>query len=80
MTENWAMIWHQAMTRSFLNGRAFGHNKTVVFTVPAPVSGEKLRVRFSNRFGSEPYEIGSLCVYTGGKSCQMTVNHPNHSF
>lgn len=73
MTEIWTMIWHQAMTRSFLNGKAFGHDKTVVFTVSAPVSGKRLRIRFSNRFGSVPGIIGSLRLYTGGHGYQVTM-------
>ncbi len=74
MEKKWAMIWHQAMTHSFLNGKAFGRNRTVVFTVPAPVSGEGLRIRFSNRFGTAPAEIGALRVFAGGRSCAVTVN------
>ena len=73
MSPHWAMIWHQAMTRSFLSGKAFGWNKTVVFTIPAPASGTQLRVRFSNRFGSEPYEIGAMRVFAGGQSCPVTL-------
>lgn len=73
MTDRWSMIWHQAMTRSFLNGKAFGHNKTVVFTVPAPVSGKMLRIRFSNRFGTVPGQIGSMRLYAGGHGCQVTM-------
>ena len=38
MALHWATIWHQAMTRSFFNGKAFGWNKTVVFPFPAPAS------------------------------------------
>ena len=74
MQQHWSMIWHQAMTRSFLSGKAFGWNKTVVFTLSAPVSGDSLRIRFSNRFGAAPYEIGALRVFAGGKSCPVTLN------
>ena len=62
MELHWSMIWHQAITCSFLNGKTFGRNKTVVFTLSAPVSGDSLRIRFSNRFGDVPYEIGALRV------------------
>ena len=74
MSPHWATIWRQAMTRSFLNGRAFGWNKTVVFTIPVPASGTQLRVRFSNRFGSESYEIGGVRVFSAGKSCPVTLH------
>ncbi len=74
MEMHWAAVWHQAVTRSFLNGKAFGRNKTSVFTFPAPVSGEQLRIRFSNRYGTEPYEIGSLRVFSGGRSCPVTLD------
>ncbi len=74
MERHWSMIWHQAMTRSFLNGKAFGWNKTVVFTFSAQVTWDKLRIRFSNRFGAAPYAIGSMRVFAGGKSCPVTVD------
>ena len=74
MQRHWSLIWHQAMTRSFLSGKAFAWNKTVVFSIPAPVSGDELRIRFSNRFGAAPYAIGSLRVFAGGKSCPVTLN------
>ena len=74
MEQHWSMIWHQAMTRFFLKGKAFGRNKTVVFTLSAPVSGDKLRIRFSNRFGSAPYAIGALRVFASGKSCLVTLD------
>lgn len=74
MQQHWCMIWHQAMTRSFLSGKAFGWNKTVVFTLSMPVSGDSLRIRFSNRFGAAPYAIGALRVFAGGKSCPVTLN------
>ncbi len=74
MNSHWATIWRQAMTRSFLNGKAFGWNKTVAFTIPVPASGTQLRLRFSNRFGSTPYEIGAVRVFAAGKSCPITLN------
>ena len=74
MEQHWAPIWHQAMSRSFLGGKAFGWNKTLVFTLSAPVSGDKLRIRFSNRFGASPYAIGALRMFAGGKSCPVTLN------
>ena len=74
MNKRWSMIWHQAMSCSFLNGKAFGWNKTVVFTIPAPAAGEQLRLRFSNRLGSVPYEIGAVRVFAGGQSCPIALN------
>ena len=73
MEQHWATIWRQAMTRSFLNGRAFGWNKTVVLPFPAPASGAQLRLRFSNRFGEGAYEIGAVRVFAGGKSSPVTL-------
>ena len=73
MEQHWATIWRQAMTRSFLNGRAFGWNKTVVLPFPAPASGAQLRLRFSNRFGEGAYEIGAVRVFAGGKSYPVTL-------
>lgn len=73
MAQHWATIWRQAMARSFLNGRVFGWNKTVVVTLPAPASGTQLRLRFSNRFGEGAYEIGAVRVFAGGKSSPVTL-------
>ncbi len=74
MEKHWAMIWHQAMTQSFLKGKAFGRNKTVVFSIPAPVSGEQLRLKFSNRYGSVPYKIGAVKVFVNGEAASVTLN------
>jgi lysophospholipase L1-like esterase len=73
MSENWTMIWHQAITESFLKGRAFGYKKTVVFTIPSPISGEGLRIRFSNRFGNTSYAIGALRIFCNDKACDVTI-------
>ena len=78
MEQHWAPIWRQAMSRSFLNGKAFGRDKTAVFSVSAPVSGDSLRIRFSNRFGAVPYAIGALRVFAGGRSCQVTLGGQQH--
>ena len=69
----WNPIWHQAITRSFLDGKAFGWGKTIVFSVHTPVDGMKIRFRFSNRLGSEPYEIGQMAVLSEGKSYPVTL-------
>ncbi len=73
------MIWHQAMTRSFLDGKAFGKDKTIVFNLKSPASGEQLRFRFSNRFGKESYEIGAMKVFADKQSVEITLNG-NNSF
>ena len=78
MEQHWTPIWRQAMSRSFLNGKAFGRDKTAVFSVSAPVSGDSLRIRFSNRFGAVPYAIGALRVFAGGRSCQVTLGGQQH--
>ncbi len=73
MDAHWSMIWHQAMTCSFQEGKAFGWNKTVVFNIKAPAAGTGLRLKFSNRFGSVPYEFGSVVAFAGGQSCPITL-------
>ena len=78
MKQHWAAIWRQAMTRSFRDGKAFGWNKTAVFSIAAPASGTGLRLRFSNRFGSAPYEIGAARVFIGGQSCPVTLCGREH--
>ncbi|MCR5136576.1 MAG: hypothetical protein K6C12_05705 [Oscillospiraceae bacterium] len=61
MEQHWGMIWHQAMTRSFLKGKAFGRNKTVVFTLSAPVSGDNLRIRCQGRqIPADAFDLGKL--------------------
>ena len=74
MADNtWSMVWHQAMTRSFLDGKAFGWNKTVAFCVSVPVSGEQVRIRFSNRHGAEPAQIGALTLVLDGAIYPVTM-------
>ncbi|MCR4950011.1 MAG: hypothetical protein K6A40_01675 [Solobacterium sp.] len=75
MNNTWSMIWHQAMTRSFLNGKGFGWNKTIVFSVSSPVSGSQIRLRFSNRYGNEPYEISALSIQSARHFRSVTLNH-----
>jgi hypothetical protein len=48
----WNPIWHQAITKSFLNGKAFGRNKTLINKSHFPIEESKLRV---HRFGTAPY-------------------------
>lgn len=72
--KHWACVWHQAITRSFLDGKAFGWNKTVVFSILSPVSGERLRLRFSNRLGSEAYEINAAKVFVDGRGWPITMD------
>ena len=74
MSATWSMIWHQAMTRSFLDGKAFGWNKTVAFALETPVAGEALRLRLSNQRGSEPAQIGALGVAVNGVVHPITVD------
>ena len=74
MERHWARIWQQAMTQSFLNGRAFGKNKTIVFSVLSPAGGDRLRVRFSNRYGKAPSEIGALTLRIGKSLHHVTLN------
>ena len=79
MERHWARIWQQSMTQSFLNGRAFGKNKTVVFSVLSPAAGDRLRIRFSNRYGKTPSEIGALTVRIG-KSLYPVTLHGKETF
>ena len=71
--KHWAMIWHQAITTSFLDGKAFGRDKTVIFSITMPAGGDRLRMRFSNRLGSEPYEIGGVNVVAGAQCVPVTL-------
>ena len=59
---NWTTIWSQAAAPSFAMGMLQGKNKTVVFPVISPVSGERIRLRFSNIYGKKPYVIGAVTV------------------
>lgn len=65
--KHWAVIWHQALTGSFLKGKAFGWNKTVVFNIKSPAAGSALRLQFGNRQGNAPYEIGAARLFAGGQ-------------
>lgn len=68
----WNPIWHQAITHSLMNGRAFGADKTVIFTIHSPVAGSKIRFCFSNRLGTVPYEIGEMTVRSGSTVLHVT--------
>lgn len=78
---DWTPIWHQAAAPAFAMGFLAGKKKTVVYSVISQVSGEKLRVRFSNHYGKKPYTIGGLTVWAQGEmhtvtrdgSCVFTV-------
>lgn len=74
MEKQWAMIWHQAMTQSFLNGKAFGKNRTAAFQICSPSDGEQIRLRFSNRFAKYPYEIGAVTIVSKGRPVPVTLN------
>lgn len=70
---NWTAIWSQAAAPSFAMGKLQGKKKTVVFKVTSHISGEAVRMRFSNIYGKKPYEIGALTVWLNGKRYDMTV-------
>jgi hypothetical protein len=78
---DWTPIWHQAAAPAFAMGFLAGKKKTVVYSVISQVSGEKLRIRFSNHYGKKPYTIGGLTVWAQGEmhtvtrdgSCVFTV-------
>lgn len=60
--KQWVPVWHQAITGNFRNGKAFGKNKTITFTIHSPASAEKVRIRFSNMLGKEPYQIEAISI------------------
>lgn len=72
--KQWTMIWHQAMTCAMFGGRSLKNKKTVVFPITAPVSGEKLRIRFTNYFGKKPYQVGAMTVWVNGTPHTVTMN------
>lgn len=73
MTEkHWTRIWHQAITGAIFNGKGYGWNKTVMFTVASPIAGDTLRIRFSNRNGAKPYEIGAMNMIVNGNVYPIT--------
>ena len=69
---DWTPIWHQAAAPAFAMGFLAGKKKTVVYSVISQVSGEKLRVRFSNHYGKKPYTIGGLTVWAQGEMHTVT--------
>lgn len=72
MDKQFSPIWQQALTGSLLSGRAFGWNKTVAFQISAPTAGTALRLRFTNRRGRAPYEIGAMTVLVNGRLYAIT--------
>lgn len=77
--KQWTMIWHQALTCAMFGGRSLRNKKTVVFPITAPVSGEKLRIRFANHFGKKPYHVGAMTVWVDGMPHTVTMNE-KHAF
>lgn len=69
----WNPIWHQAITHSLMDGKAFGSKKTVIFKIHTPISGTKLRFCFSNRLGAVPYEIGAMKVKANNHLYPVTI-------
>lgn len=69
---DWTPIWHQAAAPAFAMGLLAGKKKTVVFRATSQVSGERLRIRFSNRYGKKPYRIGGLTVWAQGSMYTVT--------
>ena len=69
---NWTTIWSQAAAPSFAMGMLQGKKKTVVFPVSSPVSGERVRLRFSNIYGKKPYVIGAVTVRAKGQPVPVT--------
>ena len=55
---DWTPIWHQAAAPAFAMGFLAGKKKTVVYPVISQVSGEKLRIRFSNTMERNPTPLG----------------------
>lgn len=41
---NWNTVWHQAMTRSLFQGKAFGSKNTIVFFLRMPPAESFLRI------------------------------------
>ena len=70
---NWTAIWSQSAAPSFAMGMLQGKKKTIVFTVISHISGETVRMRFSNIYGKKPYKIGALAVWLNGKKYDITV-------
>ena len=63
--QKWAMVWRQAMTRAFADGKVSGHNKTVAFSFGAPVVGSHVRLCLSNRLGEKPVRIEAINLMVG---------------
>jgi len=71
---NWNTIWGQAITPfpPLLLFLMPPTRSTIRFSVVSPMSGDKLRLGFSNIFGKEPYIIGECTVKSGGARVQIT--------
>jgi lysophospholipase L1-like esterase len=68
---HWNIIWGQAICP--LSFSFTKHQKcTIRFSVASPLSGDKVRLRFSNISGKRPYIIGECTVKAGGVRSQVT--------
>ena len=77
---NWTPVWHQAITRPFAMGMLIGEKRTVVFRINAYADGTKMRIRFRNIYGQEPYEIGEIRIINGDSAYPITKDGERHFF
>lgn len=68
---NWNMIWGQAIAKPFSLSPSLAKS-TTRFSVMSPLSGDQLRLRFSNIYGKKAYVIGECTVKANGVRCQVT--------
>ena len=60
--KHWVPVWHQAITENALSKRGSDKEKTVTFTIRIPFACTRIRMRFSNRYGTNPYDIKGVSV------------------
>lgn len=66
---HWVSIWGQAHTELRMFTPGFDGN-TMLLTVPSQLDGSRLRIRFSNREGKNPYGIVQGSVHIGNEKAR----------
>lgn len=78
MEKRWITVWSQSHTRAGfgVKGRK---NRTVQFSFDCPLDGDGIRLRFSNHFSEEKYEISAVSAHIAG-SCFSVKRGGNTKF
>ena len=67
----WNLIWGHAMCPPFVI-QPIRPRRTIRFAVTSPLTGDSVRLRFSNMYGKHQYDLGECTISIGGVRAQVT--------